>query len=437
MIPFVRNDDWWRTGLAGGLPAAACFVLAAMFLFGIARRALGSASAAFAAAAMFALNPNLLYLQSTPMTEPFYFAGLLGMVYFLVLFGQTQSWLALVGAAVMSNVASLTRYEGWFVIPFATLAVLLSASRLKLLYAALFGALASLGPLYWLAHNYWFYSDALEFYRGQYSAKAIYQRALDAGMARYPGDDDWAKAWLYFRSSVASCEGTVLLCLGAAGGFAALIKRAWWPLLLLLLGPLFYIWSMHSAGTPIFVPTLWPHSWYNTRYGLAALPLLAFAAAALVALIPGKARAAVAFLVVAFAVAPWLAYPRAESWITWKESQVNSDARRAWTKEAADFLKQNYAPHSGILTSFSDLAGIYPLAGIPFRETLHEGNDPHWTAALARPDFFLWEEWAVAIAGDKVSTAMLRNERRGPRYARVKTISVKGGPVIEIYRRSR
>lgn len=437
MLPFVGNDFWWRTGLAGGMPASACFVAAGMFLFGIARRTLGSTEAAFTAIALFALNPNMLYLQSIPMTEPFYFCGLLGMVYFLVLFAQTQSWLAVLGAAVMSNAASLTRYDGWFVIPFATLAVLVMARRLRLLYALLFGALASAGPLYWLAHNYWFYGDALEFYHGPYSAKAIYQRALDAGMAKYPGDTDWSQSLFYFRSAATSCAGTMLLYLGAAGGFAALVKRAFWPLLLFLLAPVFYIWSMHSAGTPIFVPYLWPNSWYNTRYGLAALPLLAFGASAMVAIVRGKARTIVALVIVAVAVAPWLAYPRAESWICWKESAVNSVVRRAWTAQAADYLRQSYAPGSGILTSLSDLAGIYPLAGIPLRETLNEGDDPFWTSAMARPDLFLWEEWAVAIAGDKVSAAMRRAERRGPRYALVRTIEVKGGPVIEIYRRSR
>jgi hypothetical protein len=437
MIPFVKNDNLWRSGLAGAIPSCGAFIVAGMFLFGVTRRALGSSAAAFAAAGLFAANPNLLYLQSTPMTEPLYFAGLLGLVYFIVLFSQTQSILAVVGAAVFSNVASLTRYDGWFLIPFAALAVSVTARRRRFLYALLFGLLASLGPLYWLAHNYWFYGDPLEFYRGQYSAKAIYQRALDAGMARYPGDGDWGKAWLYFRSAAGTCAGTFLVWLAAAGGAVALAKRAFWPLILLSLGPVFYVWSIHSAGTPIFVPYLWPNSWYNTRYGLAALPLLVFAASALVVALPERLRAFAAVAVVLLAAAPWIAYPRPDGWIVWKESQVNSDARRAWTHETAGFLRENYIPHSGILTSFGDLAGVYPQAGIPLRETLHEGNDPFWTAALARPDLFLWEEWVVAIGGDKVSSAMAKSGRWGVRYPLVKTISFKGGPVIEIYRRNR
>jgi hypothetical protein len=49
-----------------------------------------------------------------------------------------------------------------------------------------------------------------------------------------------------------------------------------WPLALLALPPAFYVWSIHSSGTPLYVPVLWPFSFYNTRYAVAALPLLWF-----------------------------------------------------------------------------------------------------------------------------------------------------------------
>ena len=437
MLPFVSNDAWWRSGLAGGIPASCAFVIAGAFLFAAARRALGSGAAGFAVAAVFALNPNLLYLQSTAMTEPFFFAGLAGLLYFVVLFSQTGSLWAAVGAALLSNVASMTRYEGWFLIPFAGLAIFLSGQSGRIRAAAVFAVLASLGPLWWLGYNWYNYGDPLEFYRGPYSAKAIYQRALDQGMARYPGDHEWDKAWLYFREAAKLCAGSALVWLGLAGLIPALWKRAFIPLLLLSLGPFFYVWSMHSSGTPIFVPHLWPNSYYNTRYGLAALPLLAFAAGAIVAVVPNRFRSLAVPAVIAIAITPWLAHPDPENWICWKESEVNSNTRRAWTREAADYLKAHYRQHSGVFTSFGDMTGIFGQAGIPLRETLHEGNGPAWLAAATLPELFLFEEWVVAMAGDKVSTAMLRAGRFGSRYVRVKTIRSKDGPEIEIYRRDR
>jgi hypothetical protein len=437
MLPFVGNDFLWRSGLAGTIPSTLCFVIAGLFLYSAARLALGSRAAATTATLLFALNPNLLYLQSAPMTEPVFFAALMALLYFTVRFATSGSALSVTGAAVASLAATLIRYEGWFLIPFGVLYFLLTARGRRIRLALLFGAIASLGPLYWLAHNWWYYSNALEFYNGPYSAMAIYQRALQKGMARYPGDHDWAKAWLYFRSAAELCTGRLLVWLGLAGILAALIRRAWWPLFLLALPSGFYVMSLYSSGTPIFVPHLWPNTYYNTRYGLVALPGLAFAAAALVALVPARVRAYAATLLIVAAVIHWAAYPRPENWVCWKESKVNSDARRAWTSEAATFLRANYGPGDGIFTSFGDLAGIYPQAGIPLRATLHEGNEPHWLAAAGRPDLFLWERWVVGFAGDAVTTAAGGPPPRASRYDCVLRIAEKGAPVVEIYRRVR
>jgi hypothetical protein len=436
MLPLVRDDRLWQTGLAGAIPSAICFVLAGTFFFRAAARVFRSRAAAVCAVCLLALNPNLLYLQSTPMTEPVFLTALCALLYFSVRFRESQSLGSVVGAGLSALAGTLVRYEGWFLIPFVTLYFLLAARRRRLAAGLLFGALASLGPLYWLAHNWWYYSDFLEFYDGPYSAKAIYQRALDSGMSRYPGDHDWPKALRYYAAAVELCVGPLLFWMGGvAGVVAALFRRAVWPLVLLALPPVFYIWSMHSSATPIFVPYLWPYSYYNTRYGLTALPFLALAGAALATMAPQRLRALAALGVIAVGTVGWVAYPRMEGWICWKESQVNSAARRAWTRETADFLRAHYRPGEGIFTSFGDLTGIFLQAGIPLRATLHEGNEPHWPAAVARPDLFLWEKWAVAISGDKVATAILRAQKSGPRYDCVRTITIRGAPVIEVYRR--
>ena len=434
MLPFVQNDAWWRSGLAGAFASSLCFVAAGVFLFLAARRVFESRGAAVTTLCVFALNPNLLYLQSIPMTEPLFFAALAAVLYFTVRFHATQSAGSVLGAGLAALAATLTRYEGWFLIPFVTLYFILAAKRRRFLFAVLFGLLASLGPLYWLAHNWWCYGDFLEFYRGPYSAKAIYQRALEGGMARYPGDHEWRKAWLHFRSAVQLCAGLPLVWLGLAGAVAATFKRVFWPLFLLALPGAFYVWSIHSGGTPIFVPHLWPNTYYNTRYGLSALPALAMAAGALVAVAPRRARAVAALAVIAVAVSTWIRDPRPDAWICWKESAVNSEARRAWTKQAADFLRGRYQPGTGIFMSFGDLTGILQAADIPLRETLHDGNVPHWEGALARPDLYLSEEWAVAISGDKVSDTIVKASRTGPHYRCVRTIALKGAPVIQIYR---
>ncbi len=437
MAPFVMNQFLWTTGLAGAIPAALAFVIAGGFFYAATRRVFDSRSAALSATALLALNPNLLYVQSIPMTEAFFLAALCAVLYFTVLFRQTQSSAAVIGAGLASMAASMTRYEGWFLIPFVTLYFLTAAQKRRIAVAGLFAAVAALAPLAWLAHNWWHYGDPLEFYRGPYSAKAIYQRALDMNMDRYPGDGDWRLAWFYFRSAAALCAGPVLAYLAFAGVFGAALRRAIWPVLLLALPSVFFVWSLYSSNAPIYMPHLWPRSYYNTRYGLAALPLLAFLAGAIAAAVPMRLRPWIGALTVFLGVLPWIAYPRMEGWICWKESQVNSESRRAWTSEASAYLAERYVPGSGILTSSGDLIGIYRQAGIRLRETLNDGNNPMFMATIARPDLHLREEWVVASSGDAVSTAMLKLRRNGPRYECVRMIAVKGAPVIEIYRRDR
>ena len=434
MLPLVRNDALWHSGLAGAIPSAACFVLAGTCLFALSRRALGPWAAA-AATAVFALNPNLLYLQATPMTETIFLAASLALLYCSVVFQRTQSVIAVAGAGIASAAASLTRYEGWFLIPFVALYFFFAGKR-RPAPAILFAVIAALGPLYWLAHNWYYFKNPLEFYNGPWSARAIYQRSLQAGMAPYRGDHNWADAWLYFRSAARLCAGLPAVWLGLAGLAAAVIRRAIWPLVFLSLAPMFYVWSIHSSGTPIFVPHLWPNSYYNTRYGLAALPLLALGAAALVTLVPARFRVVAAMLVAGVSAAPWLGYPSKEAWICWKESQVNSETRRAWTRDAADFLRSRY-DGGGIAAPFGDITGIFREAGIPLKETLHEGNSPTWDAALSRPELFFREEWAVDMTDGRVAAAILKLERHRKAYECVRMVHVQGGPVLEIFQRRR
>jgi hypothetical protein len=74
-------------------------------------RTTGSNSGAVAAALLILLNPNVLYLQSTPMTEPMLFATTALAVLF------TCDWLDGVRSPIAATLAlaasCLTRYEAW------------------------------------------------------------------------------------------------------------------------------------------------------------------------------------------------------------------------------------------------------------------------------------------------------------------------------------
>jgi hypothetical protein len=431
MVPFVINDDWWRSGIGGSIPSALCFVLAGTFLYRAALLAFSSQAAALTATFVFALNPNLLYLQSVPMTEPVFAAALTGLLRATLRFRESQSSAAVVAVAVAANCASLTRYEGWFLIPFVAVYIWIAGARKR--HAVVFAALASIGPLAWLAHNAYYYGNPLEFYNGAYSPMAIYQRQLSRGMAPYPGDHNWAKAAQYYVTAIRLAIGWPVVALGVAGAVCLWVRRIWWVFVLLALPPLFYLWSIHSSNTPVFVPQLWPFARYNIRYGLAALPLTAFGAAGLTVIFRNAWRS---WAAAATILATTCAWAITTTPACWEEAVTNSSARRAWTREAADFMAAHYRSGSGVIYSFGDLTAILREARIPLREGLHQDNRPNWDAAVQRPDLFLREEWAIAMSGDRVATATLRTKRPGPYYVLRRQVIVKGAPVIEIYQRS-
>jgi hypothetical protein len=424
-MPFVRVDEWWRNGLAGAIPSACAWVAACLFLF-LTLRKFWSLGAALIGLGVFALNPNLLYLAATPMTETIFFASALGMLYCSIQAVERSSAWSAVLCGLAACAATMTRYEGWFLLPFVLLYFVAAGGQSRWTLAITFAFIAALGPLYWIAHNWIFYSDPLEFFRGPDSAKAIYQRYLDKGMARYPGDHDWPAAIKQFAVATKAVNGWPLIAISALGLFPALRTKAFWPLVFLSLSPIFYVMSLHTGGTPIFIPEIYPFSHYNTRYALAALPLFAVCCAALANALPKASL----FLV-----------PAAASWfffqpvLTWRESEVNSESRRAWTSEVAQILRRDYKPGRGILMPFGDLTAILPEAGFSIRESLHQGDLLAYERAVARPDLFLNEEWAVVISGEAAADGIARGIAKGMPYELLKRISLKNAPVIEVWRR--
>jgi hypothetical protein len=361
------------------------------------------------------------------MTEMPFAGALAAMLWATLWFRDSQSLGALLAAAAASNAASLTRYEGWFLIPFVAL-YLAKVARRKA-HAALYLALGSLGPAAWLAHNQFYYSNALEFYDGPYSALAIHERQVAAGVV-YPTSHNWRAAAGYYWQAVTLMAGWPALALAGVGAVVALAKRAWWPLVLLALCPLFYVSSLHSGAADLYVSTRWPHTAYNTRYAFPAMLLFFFAAAGVVALASAKWTRVVVLAGVVAIGAP-LAAVRGS--LSRAEAAVNSAARREAQGEAAAYLAAHYQLGLGIVFPFGTLSGVLRQAGVPLREGLHEGNHPAWEAVRARPGVFLREEWALATPGDEVSALLRESGRQGRPYRLQKRVAVRGA-AIEIYR---
>ena len=70
----VQIDGFYRSGVSGVAISIASMAVAAWAIAVLIHRATGSIVGGIVAAALLMLNPNVLYIQSTPMTEPLLFA---------------------------------------------------------------------------------------------------------------------------------------------------------------------------------------------------------------------------------------------------------------------------------------------------------------------------------------------------------------------------
>jgi hypothetical protein len=189
--------------------------------------------------------------------------------------------------AVALIAAVFTRYDGWIMAFLAWVCMGLTLARRRRLRSRSFW-LASLllvaAPAAWFVYNSVCFGDWLYFARGPYSAKAIELRSATPGAGPlHPGWHDPWVALLFFmkvaeRDAAAAAQGNLMLVLsllGTAWGWLTARRRAFtWALLLWLPVP-FYAYAVSYGSVPIFLPDWWPHSWYNTRYGMEMLPAFA------------------------------------------------------------------------------------------------------------------------------------------------------------------
>ena len=147
-----------------------------------------------------------------------------------------------------------------------------------------FTLLAVAGPVLWLWYNQHFYHDPLDFMRGPYSAPAIEKRTSPPGSRHYRGwhNPGWALLFYTRTAQVVAAAwetGFAVMAAALAGLWIAVRRRIELASLLLWVPLPFYVYSVAYGSVPIFIPQLWPHSYYNARYGMEMLPALALFAA--------------------------------------------------------------------------------------------------------------------------------------------------------------
>ena len=454
MLPFVQVYAWWANGVAGIVPSALAYIASCIGFYRLARRWMPP-SASTVALLFFALNPNLLYLQTTAMTEPLFVCEMIWIALWLVEWREyldtdpekARRLLFWIAAGLIAAV--FTRYDGWIMTLLAWTGIgveLLLRSRLRQRTYWLLTLLIAAAPVAWFVYNQAAFGDWLEFARGPYSAKAIELRTATPGAG--PPHPGWHNLWvslLFFMKAaemdaVAAAWGNFLLVVSGIVSLVAWVLRRrhgiGWALQLLWLPAPFYAYSVAYSSVPIFLPPWWPHSWYNTRYGMELLPAFAlgvgFAAMLLVVLVrefkPRAAKYAVAALcalVALNAVKLVCEHP-----LVYVEGAKNIEAHRPYQLAIPPVLRAELArrPGATVLMETSVDPEIVALTGIPLRQTINEADLEIWDTALKMPAAHA--PIVLAFDGDAVDRAVKAHPEG---LAAVAHFTAKGQPAGTLY----
>jgi hypothetical protein len=201
--------------------------------------------------------------------------------------------------------------------------------------------------------------------------------------------------------------------------------------LLLWLPVPFYVYSIAWGSVPIFIPNLWPHAFYNSRYGMELLPALALFTMYALAALEGRLTRPlhtrllqpITLALIAFnsiAMMYWVP-------LVLKEAQHNSTSRIALESALAGQL-ETFPPGVPILMYNSDYVGALEKAGIPLKQTINEGDYDSFHAALQAPAQHA--NFVVAVAGDPVAEAVAKHPEN---LMELVVLCTTGQPCARIY----
>lgn len=441
VAPLATNDFLWRTGLAGGIVSTAAFAITAWLLFNLAFQMNRSLAAAVVALAGFLVCPNMLYLASTPLTEPLAILWMVLTVYALFRYRETGSLRPLVGAGVAAFCATLTRYDGWALLPFEALFVLLAspqAWRGRIRHAALFSIIAGAGPILWLLHNDYRFGNALEFYNGPGSTQDQYAHQLATTAFRYPTDGSVQIAARYFLEDMKLVLGVWPLALALLGLIVWAVQgreRSRRAAALILLVPMaFNIQGIAHSAVPLYVPTLFPNTYYNLRLGMELLPAAALLPSFLLPLnLPRRLLWTLMTILLAliFGQAIQTVSSGAAELVVAREGVVNTPCHSQRQQAVIRMLRGKYDGRNILMT-----AGKWPCVmievGIAFRKTLSAGNRTYQDQLRSQPGSLV--EWIVRSDGDDADALMRAYPQSFHDFDPVLAESIQGEGSVAVYR---
>lgn len=400
MVPTIWVDFMWHSGLSGALQSMIAFVTTSLLIVYFLRKLGVNLLGQLVGVFTFVANLNVLYLQSTAMTELLLIMTMTAGVYELILWYKTDNILNLIKSAFWIMLSTLIRYDGWFLFLVAIGLVFLQAWK-KWRYKTaegimlLFATLGGFGIILWFLWNQLIFKDALYFVFGPYSAR-VQQAQLDkAGVLATKGDILLSLKVYFYALAYNSTLFTLIL--GTCGAIIMWLDKKlsievriatlalWAPFV-------FNILALFLGFSVLFVQGISGNTWFNARYGVMMMPSLAIFIGYLVY----KLQALRYVLIGLLLVNTFFLFANNDA-VAIDDARVGSSQKNV--TEVSSWLADNAKNKEGfILISAASHDAIIFTSGLPMKRFIHEGTGRYWEEATVYPN--LWARWIIMRTND-------------------------------------
>jgi cellulose synthase/poly-beta-1,6-N-acetylglucosamine synthase-like glycosyltransferase len=445
MLPFIWNDYLWRTGLAGSFPSMACYLVTTVYLYLTARRLTRKSLASFVGALVFILNPNVLYLQTTPLSELVCIATMTMTGYYFLAWAQDDHPKYLIFAAGSTCLATLARYDGWILFPTLLVFIVFIGwirhhQRVQIEgNLIVFGVLSGLGIGLWLLWCAMIFGDPLYFQRGPYSAQAQTAMLLQTQvLATY---HNLFQSLRYYTLLCVDTVGPILFFLAALSLVVFVSRRRLVPetfAVLVFLAPFcFYVLSLYSGQVNLYVPQVLanPQGIFNVRFGAEMVVPIALFLAMLAGQWSPKAFARhwatieSCFLAGVIILQTILVVNGGV--ITVQDGQYGGSC--AYAHPINTYLAQHYAGGKILENIFSSkIDGTE--AGVELKDIISESSDELWKEALSDPASMV--DWIIVRPGLKIDPIVTHIDLQSPAFLSQFTLVLQEQDGISLFHRN-
>lgn len=396
----IWNDFMWHSGLAGALQSMAAYVATGILIYRILQIMGVNIFGRLVGVAVFAFNLNIIYMQSTAMTELLLLGTMTAGVYELIQWHKEDTTQRLLKSGFWIMLSTMIRYDGWFLLGIAMILIVIQAMR-KHDYkttegvVVVFGTLATFGIMLWIFWNLMIFKDPLYFITGPYSAGTQQQQLAEAGVLATKHNLPFSlQTYIYAVFHNSGVLSTVLAFIGLVlFWFDKKIKSEIRLAATALMAPfIFNIISLFVGQSVLFIQGLHGNSWFNVRYGLMMAPSIAIFIGYLTYRVKQMRYVIVALL----ALVMFFSFANRDA-VTIDDAVYGASGKNV--SEISSWLRDNTTNQEGfVLISVASHDAIIFSSGLPMTKFIHEGATKYWNVAIKNPS--TWARWIVLRTND-------------------------------------